>query len=199
MPDNQEFDQSENPYAAPDYSPADLSPTLKPQNSFEAELQAFVGSKADYYLERWSAILYSAGNGAGFNWAAFFIAPLWIAYRKMYLVLLLFWSLICIEVMLEDMIFINILEHAEVPRLVDRGSGLLIAVICGLFANRLYLWHAKKKIAEAQSEGHEGEQLLWQISKRGGTSLLASFGLNFLAFVSCVVFWVVYEILVYGL
>ncbi|MBN2295369.1 MAG: DUF2628 domain-containing protein [Pirellulales bacterium] len=199
MSDSQEFDQKENPYAAPDYSPTEFSQNLlTPQNALEAELQAFVGPKADYYLQKWASIIHAGDNNAGFNWAAFFIAPLWLAYRKMYLVFTLFWSFICVEAILEDFVCIRILGHEEVPTLVDFGSELAIDIICGMLANRCYLWHAKKQIAEIRAQGLEGDQLLWQITKRGGTSMRTSLGLNFLASVVCVWIWDAYEILECG-
>lgn len=82
--------------------------------------------------------------------------------------------------------------------LVDRGTSLVIAIICGMFANRCYLWHAEKKIAEIRAQGFEGEQLLWQLSKCGGTSLIASLGMTFLYLAIFFVVFIAYAFLVYG-
>ena len=45
---------------------------------------AFIGSRGNYYLERWRQV--EAGNQifAGFNWAAFFGGLAWLAYRRMF-------------------------------------------------------------------------------------------------------------------
>ena len=73
---------SENPYAAPASIPIDSQP-VPPEADDEQYFRVFVGSKADYYVERWTPLLRSSGRGAGFNWAAFFLSSFWLPYRKM--------------------------------------------------------------------------------------------------------------------
>src|SRR5262245_28088630 len=65
--------------------PPDLSsvPADDCRHDLEMErLRAFVGSKGNYYLNRWMTVL-RGWDDAGFNWAAFFWSGLWLGYRKM--------------------------------------------------------------------------------------------------------------------
>ena len=64
----------------------------------------------------------------------------------------------------------------EPSRGMNRGVGLIIGIVCGLFGNRWYLSHAQKVIAKVRSQGLPEEEHLRMLSKRGGTNLLASVG-----------------------
>lgn len=49
------------------------------------EIEAlYVGKKTEYFLPRFRSMRVSGGM-VKWNWAAFFVAPLWLIYRKMYL------------------------------------------------------------------------------------------------------------------
>ena len=179
MPGNAEFDQSQNPYASPMSEPMAFA-AVPSEDPERAELRAFVGSRANYYLSRWSPLLGGRQAGAGFNWAAFLFSGLWIPYRKMYKVTLIFYAVVLLESILEEVVMVGILGQPEVPGGLSLVIGLAIWLICGVFGNRWYFSHAKRVIAEARAEGFEGEALLRTLSRRGGTNLLASFGIFFL-------------------
>ena len=87
---------SENPYAAPAPTPGDTQPVLA-EGTEEQYLRAFVGTKADYYLEKWSPLAGHSGRSMGFNWAAFLLSGLWLAYREMYMVTTVFFAISLVE------------------------------------------------------------------------------------------------------
>src|SRR5690606_8134657 len=64
--------------AVPTTSHEDLSNTL-----YEHELKLFVRDNVKYYMGKWRQYL-CPDKQAGWNWAAFFLGLLWVAYRKMY-------------------------------------------------------------------------------------------------------------------
>src|SRR5262245_3900753 len=115
--------QEPSPYAPPATSDAridakaPLEPTL-------AELRATVGPKADYYLAQWRR---SPGPGA--NWAAFFVAPLWMVFRGMYLAAVILVVASVLVGALEEVVF-GWLGHAEVPRVFDRLTSLALGIYC---------------------------------------------------------------------
>lgn len=188
MSENMRPDEPENPYAAPSLvsmeSDVDVSET-----SSRRELQAFVGPKASYYLRKWAPALEGNRRDTGFNWAAFFLCGLWIAYRKMYVIAFVVYGVAALESLLEDFLFVRILGEPEPPASVDRLITLGISIICGVYGNRWYLSHTRKMVAETKAQGLQDKALLYALSKRGGTSLLASLGL-FLLFCVTVFFTV---------
>ena len=166
----------------------------------EEEVKAFVGRKADYYCRKWSLALKGQGVGhdqvavAGlmlsqprtdFNWAAFLLSGLWLPYRKMYVLTLVFFGVILAESVLEEVFFVGALGMPEPPAAVGRLVGLAAAIVCGCFGNRWYLSHARKVITEVRSQGLPEEEYLRILSKRGGTSLSAALGF-FVLFIGAV-------------
>ena len=70
MSDNAHDQPYENPYTAPASTPG-LTQSVPTESTEEQHLRAFVGSKAEYYLEKWSPLVEHSGHSTGFNWAAF--------------------------------------------------------------------------------------------------------------------------------
>ena len=158
------------------------------------EFRAFVGPKwAVFYGSAWTRILIGKGRGPSFNWAAFFLAGFWLPYRKMYLNTAIFFGIVALEMMLEDMYFIGIRGAAESPILVSFGVPLLIAAICGAYGNRWYLSHAKKVIAVVREQGLQRAVFLERLSNRGGTSLVSGIGFPLLGMI---ILGIVYVVLV---
>ena len=56
--------------------------------------------KLNNYLRNWAPLLQGGTGRAGFNWAAFFLSGLWLAYRKMYKVTLILFVIIIVETVL---------------------------------------------------------------------------------------------------
>ena len=125
MSENEHRLPSENPYASPASTPMD-SQSVPAEADDEQYLRVFVGSKADYDVEKWTPLLKSSGHGAGFNWAAFFLSSFWLPYRKMYVITTILYAIILLNTIVERMLF------------VESGVmvGVLAGVICGRCADR---------------------------------------------------------------
>ena len=44
------------------------------------QMEAFIGANVEYFERKWGG----SSDYAGWNWAAFFLGPSWLIYRKMY-------------------------------------------------------------------------------------------------------------------
>src|SRR5262245_25293633 len=109
MSESAPFDGLENPYASPQTAPERTGLSTS-GDALEQELRAFVGPRADVYLRKWAPLLYGSGQ-AGFNWPAFLLAGIWLPYRKMYAVSLIFYGAIVAESVLEEVVFAGILRQ----------------------------------------------------------------------------------------
>jgi hypothetical protein len=189
-----QFDQTENPYRSSGYGTleADHDGPLQGQPN---ELCFFVGRKADYYLKKWAPRLEDPQADVGMNWAAFLLTGLWLAYRKMYAAAFIFFGAAVLERFSEEVVFRGLMRLPSVPMGVNLIYSLAAAIICGLFGNAWYLAHARRKIADAHAQGLEGEQLLFALSQRGGTSFFAPIGLIILG--NIVIFILVFSYLMF--
>lgn len=182
MPQIAEFEQANNPYRSSASHSLDVLDGAFPATQ-EFELRAFVGRKADYYLRKWAPRLNDSSAEAGMNWAAFFLTAFWLAYRKMYRATFIFYAVVIALAILQQVVFVGLLGSEAVPPVVGAVVNLMTAIVCGFFGNAWYLTHTQRAIATARSQGLEDEHLLFVLAQRGGTSLLAAFGLVFLGFV----------------
>lgn len=137
----------------PDPPSAQAFPTSNPLED-EKELRAFVGDEAGYYLGVWSK-----GGQVSFNWAAFLFSAPWLFYRKMYGIAVLFLA-------------VGIALVAVLPELAVTFG---LALLCGLFGNRLYCWQARRAVREACFKEPLEENRLKMLARRGGTSVVAVF------------------------
>lgn len=138
----------------------------------EQEVKAFVGPKADYYLRSWQQALGGDGRATGFNRAAILLSGLWLPYRKMYRIAMVFFGVLLLESLLEG--FMARVLGIHIPAAVGQVVGLMAAVVCGVLGNQWYLSHAKKVIADVRSRGLPEEEYLRVLAERGGTTLLGS-------------------------
>lgn len=164
----------------PSYPPeeqpiADSVPPTEPTppEGPEEDLRTFVGPNAGYYLSAWEPLLKGFGSYAGFNMAAFFLWGLWLPYRKMYRVALLMYALLLVESLAEDAILRWVLRMPELPYRLSALVGLTIAIVFGSMANRLYLSHARRRIAQIQDQNLTPEEYRETLRRRGGTNLVA--------------------------
>lgn len=161
----------------------------------EEELRAFVGPKADYYLKKWRLDLDgSTGSGAGFNWAAFFFSGLWLPYRRMYRVTLIFFGVFLLETIFEEIVYVGFLGRPEAPGDLNRFLGLVGAIVCGGFGNTWYFSHAQKTIGSLRSQGLPEDTYLKALTKHGGTSIAASLGFMLLFFLALGVVFVLSDL-----
>jgi hypothetical protein len=138
-----------------------------PEKSQNPELgslyAAFIGKNHAYYQRRWDDMTHN-GNRFSFNWAAFFLAFLWLAYRKMYLYSVLYIFFIVIETTAE--VFL------DAPYFVSGAITLIYGVATGGYANYVYKRHADRLLADLSAAPPEAAQA--EARRRGGTSLVAA-------------------------
>jgi len=153
----------------------------------ESHWRAFFGKQAGYYMTQ--LIRWHQGQLPQFSIAAFFAGFFWMGYRKMYLMIVA----TIIVLLIEGTIETALLSWFEVSQNTYRGMDLLMTFVFGLafgtFANRVYLWDARRQIREELAKGpfHIEELILARIAKRGGTSwmfLLVIFGSLALAIIA---------------
>jgi hypothetical protein len=145
----------------------------------EQEVKAFVGSKADYYLRRWLPALQdrgNPGNATGFNLAALLLSGLWLPYRKLYKPAWIFFGVLFLESLVEEIVYVGILSRPDTPGYIGRLIGLVAAIVCGGFGNEWYLSHAQKVITEMRSRGLAEDAYFEALARRGGTSIAAVLG-----------------------
>jgi hypothetical protein len=136
------------------------------------ELAAFVGPNAQKYLRKWGTE--RPESRVNWHWVAFFFAPFWFAYRKMYP-----W--------LFGLIAIGFINFFFMPKLAANFINLTIAVLSALFAYPIYYRHARAKIARVKDSNADPSTLTEEIRRAGGTSPLALT----LVIIGYVVVWVV--------
>jgi hypothetical protein len=142
----------------------------------EQELRSFVGSGAGYYLRKWRPLLAGESTSAGFNFAAFFFAGLWLPYRKMWRATLLLYGVVLAEFVAEDLLW-YVLFRREAPLSFSPVASLIVGLYCGANANRWYLRHTLQAIMEVQLQETSDEARLQVLAARGGTALFPALGL----------------------
>ncbi len=193
--DNERSNEAINPYASPE--PASVELVHADLDTELGRLQVFVGSNVKYYMNHWATLLRNRKATGGFNWIAFFFSGLWLPYRKMYKLTLIFYAIMILETVLEELVFVFMLGEPETPAIVGRAVGLVASLVCGGYANRWYLSHARRHVAEVGSSGLEGNYLAEALAKRGGTSLVASLGLFALFIIAMGMVFLPLEMLLY--
>ncbi|PZX08315.1 uncharacterized protein DUF2628 [Psychrobacillus insolitus] len=124
-------------------------------------LRLFIGEKKqDYYLQKWTK-----GKNS-WNWAAFFLAFLWLGYRKMYKYIFLFLGIFLIIDLAVSILGID-------DTVLNNVIGIAVAVTLGISGNNLYRQHALKKIRESMEMNNNDNDILQEeIKIRGGGSWL---------------------------
>ena len=126
----------------------------------EEELNLFAGDKDNYYLKKWKN-MEESGEIIDWNWGAFFFQTMWMGYRKMYLYA---------AVLIGLLVYIDVVLIASLHPLTQLGVDIFIGILLGIFGNKLYYKHAKKKISVIKSDQPDPEIQKIEIAKAGGTS-----------------------------
>ncbi|WP_457640580.1 DUF2628 domain-containing protein [Persephonella sp.] len=130
------------------------------ENITKEEMEAFIGKKAEYYLNKFEK--FEKGNAVSWNWAAFFFGVLWMFYRKMYLYGLIAFFLIMI---------INIfLEVAKINPVISIGISLWLWIGFGMFGNYIYYIFVKNNISKLKAQYPDKEKLIEVLKKKGGVN-----------------------------
>lgn len=196
MPQEQPAGEPLNPYAAPSFTEDAIQAVSVTTLQEVDHLRSFVGKRSDYYLGKWGAALRQPGAACGFNWAAFLFTGIWLPYRKMYRATFIFWGIVIAESVLQEVVFLLVLGATEVPEVLDRIITLAISIYCGSSANRWYLNHATRSIAEIKAKQLDPASEQDMIVRRGGTNLWGALGLLIL---NIAIFMVISLILAFAL
>ncbi len=141
----------------------------------QREVGAFVGPNAGYYREKWPLAGDRVGRSASFNWAAFFVPELWLAYRKMYVAASIVWGSLLIGATAEQVVFVKAIAKPRTLVLLSLLVDFLPCIVCGACGNQWYLSHTKKAVAEVRRQGLAEADYLQSLSARGGTNIAACF------------------------
>lgn len=144
---------------------APVEPPPREGEPTTAELRAFVGPRAERYLRHWTDLRSGKSSMASINFAAFFLGPVWYAYRKMYAEVAVILCSIAAVGVLELIVESSI---GEIPAALDSPINIAFGVVMGLLANPLYYRRAKRIISTTSS--HDPQSRLEEIAQRGGTS-----------------------------
>ncbi len=146
--------------------------TPPPQNTAadpgsREDMLIFVGPRAAAYVgglpdttrqDNTAGITSSRTHPGRWHWPAFLWTVPWMFYRKMYSGGVI---LIVLPVFLDHIL----------PGALFLGSGLLIAMACGLFAKPWYIEHAARRIAKAYREFEDPPTRQAYIEHAGGVSV----------------------------
>lgn len=131
------------------------------------ELQAFIQARSYYYIPKWESFdptlkLVAPGK---FNWAACFLNVFWMAYRRMYL-------FVIILVAFEAACF-SILEFFfRLSTSVTNSVGIATMILLGRYGNSIYRKHVERKIRQIKAK-MTPEYWSQAFRDSGGTSLWA--------------------------
>jgi hypothetical protein len=135
-------------------------PIVHDDPDYIERVKMIVGPKYEYYLRKWYADKKrpwwnKAGNT--WNWAGFFWPVPWLAYRKMFL-----------------FVVIAITATVVLDGLLGLHSPFLWPFVVGFTGNNLYKWHVEKKIRETVGlHGPLSDADKANLIQAGGTSTLA--------------------------
>ncbi len=172
------------PRPDPDAEPDDAA-APKPVSADEVEdLRAVVGPNADFYLRFWRNAATGRDGGTGFNRAAFFLSYFWLGYRRMYGQAFVLFGVILAEIVFEEVVFCGLLGWANPPAVLTPVVGFTLAVVCGARANRWYLAHARRVIAEVRKENPPQPGDRDALAARGGVDFAGAVAVVFLCFMA---------------
>ncbi len=147
---------------------ADVTPNLA-DNSEEQDWADFIGPNgADYYLERFRRL--SGGGTLSWHWPSFFLTLGWLFYRKFWVTGIVY--LILLPVVLSVLVGFLAAAFAVTGMLIAYAVYFgCIFLIVPLFANRLYLAKARRKIAKINAQAYAEQERREMLMRAGGTNL----------------------------
>ncbi len=157
----------ENDKTTPGVPPL-LKSNGEPSVPTKEELQAFIQARSYYYIPKWESFdptLKRVAPGT-FNWAACLLNVFWMAYRRMYLfvIILVAFEAVCFSIL--EFFF-------RLPTSVTNSVGIATMVILGRYGNSIYRKHVERKIRQIKTKIAPE---FWSQAFRdsGGTSLWAT-------------------------
>ena len=132
------------------------------------ELQAFIQTRSYYYLPKWEALdpsLRRVASGT-FNWAACFLTVFWMAYRKMYLYVIIWVAFLFVFYSVLELVF-------KLPTSATNGVNIAIMYLFGRYGSSLYRRHVERKIQQIKTM-MAPEYWAQAFKDKGGTNLWAT-------------------------
>jgi hypothetical protein len=131
-------------------------------------LHGAIGANSDYYLRSWAA-MDSTGSSTSWNWAAFLLNGFWLAYRKMWGLMILYVALILAIVGAVGALLLT--KTVEIEVAAALWALLIIpAAWLGLKGNALYRSHVQRVLVETGASIYDPASLE-RARRRGGTSI----------------------------
>jgi len=151
----------------------------------EDYFSAYFGNDADYYLRKLEQ--YQNGQKFSFNIGAFFFGIMWMLYRKLYVLALVYVALIITQ----GLLLTNLAEHFHIPKqtitYVDQGLMLLWGVILGFLGNYFYLRKAKAQVRKIKAAGLGPQETVNRLAVVGGITYLPHIVLALFVFIATLV------------
>ena len=131
--------------------------------NIDADLYALIGTNQGYYASKFHE-METQNKPTSWNWAAFFFAPFWFMYRRMYGYGCACLGILSLSAMINDPAFVTFI------------SGGYVAA--GLFANFIYMHWLKKsaKQAKTMTEPSRTQFIQGNAGVNGGALALAIVG-----------------------
>ncbi|WP_410771139.1 DUF2628 domain-containing protein [Fontibacillus sp. BL9] len=157
----------------------------------EDDLALFVGKKADEYLGFWK-------EDRRWNWPAFLFGGYWMLYRGMYLYLLLYLVVMSFMVNIFRAIMFPVYYFSGDVVVAVLVANIVLQAIFALFANKIYLHHARRKIRALNSRLANFPEIREErIAAAGETSLYIPIALAVLPLLIGIVTTLFYSVHVY--
>jgi hypothetical protein len=132
-----------------------------------AHWRAFFGLGDTYYTEQ--LLRLEAGRRLKFNWYAFLFGYYWMMYRQLYLVALaVFLTWLVLETLI---VAVGYLLPEPLAPVLTILVAIVVRVLYGVYATRVYFWYAERRIRTALDRGPMTEAMLIErLREQGGTS-----------------------------
>ncbi|MFC1806373.1 tetratricopeptide repeat protein [Planctomycetota bacterium] len=151
-----------------------------PASVTREEAKAFIGPNAAYYLDRWAQALDGRGRTIGFNAGAFWLTGLWLPYRKLYSLALVYYAILAVAAGLEQLLTAG---QEGGSNTVGMVVGLVGGLVFGSYGNRWYLSRARNVVAQVRAQDLPDDEHLETLASRGGTSFLRALAMLALFYV----------------
>jgi hypothetical protein len=138
-----------------------------PARPSDNAIQLFVGERYAYYLDKWETAKVKKTRQS-VNWAAFFLGIMWLSYRKMYAISVIFGSIFAFQVVIEDVF--------DFPELVSNVVNMMLLIGLGLYGNHWYLLHVEERVKRIRAENAQST-VAAELARQGGTSVAAAIGM----------------------
>jgi len=123
----------------------------------QREMKDFIGNEAEYYMDKFETMTVLEKRTT-WNWAAFFLSPMWCFYRKQYIL---------------GLMMIVLLMSTTLVEGARQLLGLIFSIFMGATGNFFYKTYVEKHLKIASEL--TAEERLNYYEKKGGTSYLAVF------------------------